>query len=100
MEIRMRIQMSKLNTVLLPVPSSSEQHHIADYLDRKCSQIDSIISRVQGEIEKLKEYKLSVITEAVQTAPSWVRGHLGYLVSFKNGLNYDGKYEDSEIKFL
>ena len=42
-----------------------EQHRIADYLDRKCSQIDAIIARQQEVIEKLKAYKLSVITEAV-----------------------------------
>ena len=65
MEIRMRIQMSKLNSVQLPVPPSNVQQDIADYLDRKCSQIDSIIARQQEVIEKLKAYKLSVITETV-----------------------------------
>ena len=65
MEIRMRIQMSKLNSVQLPVPPSDVQHKIAAYLDRKCSQIDAIIARQQEVIEKLKAYKLSVITEAV-----------------------------------
>lgn len=42
-----------------------EQCRIVDYLDRKCSQIDAIIARQQEVIEKLKAYKLSVITEAV-----------------------------------
>lgn len=65
MEIRMRIQMAKLNSVQLPVPPSDVQQKIADYLDRKCSQIDAIIARQQEVIEKLKAYKLSVITEAV-----------------------------------
>ena len=65
MEIRMRIQMSKLNSVQLPVPPSDVQQKIADYLDRKCSQIDAIIARQQEVIETLKAYKLSVITEAV-----------------------------------
>lgn len=65
MEIRMRIQMSKLNSVQLPVPPSDVQQKIADYLDRKCSQIDAIIAWQQEVIEKLKAYKLSVITEAV-----------------------------------
>ena len=35
------------------------------YLDHKCSQIDAIIARQQEVIEKLKAYKLSVISEAV-----------------------------------
>lgn len=46
-------------------PDLKTQHRIADYLDRKCSQIDAIIARQQEVIEKLKAYKLSVITEAV-----------------------------------
>lgn len=70
MEIRMRIQMSKLNSVQLPVPSSDVQHKIAAYLDCKCSQIDTIIARQKEVIEKLKAYKLSVITEAVTSTDS------------------------------
>lgn len=65
MDIRMRIQMSKLNTVMLPIPPSEEQHRIADYLDDKCSKIDAIISKQEQVIEKLKLYRKSIITEAV-----------------------------------
>ena len=70
MEIRMRIQMSKLNSVQLPVPPSDVQHKIAAHLDCKCSQIDTIIARQKEVIEKLKAYKLSVITEAVTSTDS------------------------------
>lgn len=51
----------------LPVvrPSIKEQKHIAEFLDRKCAQIDAIITKQQEIIEKLKLYKQSVITEAV-----------------------------------
>lgn len=70
MEIRMRIQISKLNSVQLPVPPSDVQHKIAAYLDCKCSQIDTIIARQKEVIEKLKAYKLSVITEAVTSTDS------------------------------
>lgn len=45
--------------------TAQEQQHISDYLDRKCSQIDAIIAQQQEVIEKLKAYKLSVITETV-----------------------------------
>lgn len=65
MEIRMRIQMSKLNTVELPVPSPEEQYHISNYLDTKCTKIDSIIELQQEVIEKLKKYRYSVISEKV-----------------------------------
>lgn len=50
---------------IVPTPDVAVQERIADYLDRKCSQIDAIIARQQEVIEKLKAYKLSVITEAV-----------------------------------
>lgn len=65
MEIRMRIQMSKLNTVEFPIAPSDIQQRIADYLDRKCYKIDEIIEKESQVIEKLKAYKQSVITEAV-----------------------------------
>ncbi len=83
MEIRMRIQMSKLNSVQLPVPPSDVQHKIANYLDRKCSRIDAIIARQQEVIEKLKAYKLSVITEAVT-----------------KGLNPDVPMKDSGVEWI
>ena len=53
-----------MNTPFL-ICSSLEQEKIVSYLDRKCAQIDAIIAKQQQIIEKLKEYKLSVITEAV-----------------------------------
>lgn len=65
MEIRMRIQMSKLNTVELPIPDAATQTRIADYLDEKCGKIDRYIEKQQKIIDKLKEYKQAVISEAV-----------------------------------
>lgn len=65
MEIRMRIQMSKLNTVELPIPDATTQTRIADFLDDKCGKIDRYIEKQQKIIDKLKEYKQAVITEAV-----------------------------------
>lgn len=49
----------------VPLPSKKEQNCIINYLDKKCAQIDAIIEKQQEIIEKLKEYKLSVISEAV-----------------------------------
>ena len=59
------INSKNINEIEVPIPPLDIQHTIADYLDRKCSQIDVIIARQQEVIEKLKAYKLSVITEAV-----------------------------------
>jgi len=51
----------------LPIPniSSEEKRRIADYLDKKCAMINDIVSNQERIIEKLKEYKTSIITEAV-----------------------------------
>lgn len=51
--------------VVLTFPPLLEQLAIADYLDHKCSLIDSTIEKEKAIIEKLKLYKQSVITEAV-----------------------------------
>ena len=62
---RLRLYPDNFFALKCQVPPVDTQHRIADYLDRKCSQIDAIIARQQEVIEKLKAYKLSVITEAV-----------------------------------
>ena len=42
-----------------------EQESIADYLDEKCADIDSLIQTKQSKIDSLKEYKKSIIYEYV-----------------------------------
>jgi type I restriction enzyme S subunit len=49
----------------MPVPPLPEQRHIAAFLDRKTAQIDGLIARKQELLEKLKEERLTVITQAV-----------------------------------
>ena len=83
--------------VMLPY---DEQCLRASYLEQKCAKIDAVIARQQEAIEKLKAYKVSVITDTVAPKEGWLKGHLGYLATFKNGLNYNGVSTDSEIKFL
>lgn len=46
-------------------PPLSEQESIANFLDKKCAQIDSLISEKQSLIKDLAEYKKSLIFEAV-----------------------------------
>ena len=45
--------------------SLSEQHKIADYLDKVCGEVDEMVALQEKMIEELKAYKQSVITEAV-----------------------------------
>ena len=54
-----------LSSTDIITPSLSEQQSIADYLDQKCSEIDKLISIKQQKIEKLKDYKKSLIFECV-----------------------------------
>ena len=44
------LRWNKIADLLFPVPELDEQCRIADYLDRKCSQIDAIIARQQEVI--------------------------------------------------
>lgn len=60
-----RISRTNLGNVAIPLPSIAEQQQIADYLDKKCADIDSLISIKQQKIEELKEYKKSLIYEYV-----------------------------------
>lgn len=45
--------------------SRSMQDKIAAFLDDQCVKVDALIANVQSQIEKLKAYKQSLITEAV-----------------------------------
>ena len=59
------LSQERINGFSFALPSIQKQNDIVNYLDDKCAKIDAIIARQQEIIEKLKEYKLSVITEAV-----------------------------------
>lgn len=63
--IRLTLSYDELRSMLLLVPSQREQQHIADYLDKKCAEIDSLIALQEQMIAQLTDYKQSVITEAV-----------------------------------
>ncbi|MBO5799456.1 MAG: restriction endonuclease subunit S [Paludibacteraceae bacterium] len=59
------LRWNKISELEFILPPSSEQHLIATFLDKKCSEIDSLIDLQEQMIEELKAYKQSVITEAV-----------------------------------
>lgn len=46
-------------------PTLQEQKEVAELINKKCRQVDALIANVQAQIEKLKAYKQSIITEAV-----------------------------------
>lgn len=56
---------NKVANLCFPMPNRLEQESIVRYLDTKCAQVDTLIANVQFQIEKLKAYKQSMITEVV-----------------------------------
>ena len=57
------VSTKQIKNIFLPIPPISEQQKIADYLDKRCEKIDTAIDNQKQIIEKLKEYKQSLITE-------------------------------------
>lgn len=55
----------KIGNTILILPPISEQKVIAEFLDKKCGEVDALIADIQQEIETLEQYKRSVITEVV-----------------------------------
>lgn len=62
---RWRLQTSSFNNFKVPVPTKAEQDEIADYLDSKCSEIDSLIADKKRQLDILADYKKSLIYEYV-----------------------------------
>ncbi len=56
---------SGMKNIMVPFPPLEDQRVIVDYLDIKCTQIDTIIAKEQAVIEKVQEYRQSIITETV-----------------------------------
>lgn len=63
---RCRLQSCKFKDFVFPLPPTlEEQDIIVAYLDKKCAEIDELISRRHAIIERLKELKQSIIVSAV-----------------------------------
>lgn len=82
MQMRWRTYSSEFKSIKIPLPPLSEQTKIANFLDKKCAQIDSIIEESKKSIEEYKSWKQSMIFEAV------------------TGKNLSCKKKDSGIEWL
>ena len=83
LEIRLRVSSSGILKRLIALPSKDEQEAIVTFLNEKCGQIDILIANQKAQIEKLKQYKQSVITEVVT-----------------KGLNPDVEMKDSGVQWI
>lgn len=59
------LRWNKLANFEYLVPPIDEQKKIAEFLDEKCSEIDTLISDIQTQIEVLEQYKRSTVIETV-----------------------------------
>lgn len=80
---RWRLPARNFNTLFIPVPPLSEQQAIVTCLDRKCGQVDALVKNVQAQIEQLKAYKQSLISETVT-----------------KGLNPNAPMKDSGVEWI
>ena len=67
----------------IPVPPLSKQRAIADFLNRKTTQIDTLITKKQRQIELLQEHRTAIINQAVN-----------------KGLNPDAPMKGSGVEWL
>ena len=59
------ITATKISNTYIPVPPLPEQQRIAAYLDAKCARIDALLAEKDELLDKLAEYKKSLIFECV-----------------------------------
>lgn len=59
------IKASKLHKLKIAAPSLGEQNRIVEYLDEAGAKIQEMQSRIQGEIENLRELKTNTIASCV-----------------------------------
>ena len=77
------VSLEKLKRFYIPLPPLQEQETITRYLDEKTQAIDELISTHQKSIEKLKNYRASLISEVVT-----------------QGLDKNAKLKDSGIEWI
>lgn len=80
---RLKVAKSDLKNIKIPIPQISEQKLIIQFLDKKCSEIDSVILKTRETIEEYKKLKQAIITEAVT-----------------KGLNPNAKMKNSGIEWI
>lgn len=63
---RPELAIDEIKTIRITLPHTiDEQQEIVDYLDKKCSEIDTLIARKEQIVTELESYKKSIIYEYV-----------------------------------
>lgn len=114
-----KIMNNEMAEIRIVRPELCEQNKIADFLDDRCNKIDQTIEKEKEVIEKLKEYKQSVITEAVtkglnpeapmkdsgvewigEIPEHWSIRRLRYLGNCQNGISKSSEYFGKGYPFV
>ena len=112
------VSQNLLKNFFTTLPSLEEQEKIANYLDKKISNIDLIIEKTRATIEDYKKYKQSIITEAVtkginpnvemkdsgvewigEVPREWEVKKLKYVAQLNPKIDMDHLEETSEVTF-
>lgn len=112
------LSIEDIGRISIPIYDKTTIKRIVRYLDDKCAQIDTIIAKEQSVIEKLQEYKQSVITEAVikgldpkvdmiesginwiKTIPiTWKVSKLKYVADFSPKCDFSEVEPDTEVTY-
>lgn len=81
--VRSNLGKEDLLNIPMPIPPVEGQERIAEFLDKKCGEIDELIADIKTQVQTLEKYKRSVITEAVT-----------------KGLNPSAEMKDSGIEWI
>ena len=104
------IGMGVIERIKVILPPISEQERIVEILDKKTAQLDKVKALLEEQIQKLKDYRASLIYETVtkgldknvpmkdsgvdwigQIPQGWGVKPLKYLIEFKNGYAFDSQ---------
>lgn len=119
LEIRLRVSSANILKRFVAFPSNQEQQRIVNELNKRMTLLDALIANQEAQIEKLKAYKQSLITEVVTkgldpNVPmkdsgvewignipiNWKTTKVRFLGSLQNGISKSGDYFESGYPFV
>ncbi len=63
--LRQSMNYSEITKLIVPIPPIEEQHAIVSYITERVAKIDSLVEKLNKEIECIKEYKQRLISDVV-----------------------------------
>lgn len=109
----------RMKKIMLPIPNEAEQQKIAEFLDEKVGEIDSVIAKTKETIEDYKKYKQAIITDAVTKGLNpdvemkeskssylgmipahWIEKRLRFLGMCQNGISKSSEYFGEGYAFV